>query len=47
MEALVIDIRLSIMEPTDIKGIPIMPANDNTMKWAPPLISRCKTGKKT
>ena len=37
MEALVIDIRLSLWEPTDIKGIPYYAANDNTMKWAPPV----------
>ena len=32
-----IDIRLSLWEPTDIKGIPYYAANDNTMKWAPPI----------
>ena len=37
MSALVIDIRLSLWEPTDIKGIPYYAANDNTMKWAPPV----------
>ena len=37
MSALVIDIRLSLWEPTDIKGIPYYAANDNTMKWAPPI----------
>ena len=31
-----IDIRLSLWEPTDIKGVPYYAANDNTMKWAPP-----------
>src|SRR5210317_1671164 len=36
MDAHVIDIRLSLWEPTDIKGIPYYAANDNTMKWAPP-----------
>ena len=36
MEALVIDIRLSLWEPTDIKGIPYYAANDNCMMWAPP-----------
>ena len=36
MSALVIDIRLSLWDPTDIKGIPYYAANDNTMKWAPP-----------
>ena len=32
-----IDIRLSLWEPTDIKGIPYYAANDNTMQWAPPV----------
>jgi hypothetical protein len=36
MEALVIDIRLSLWEPTDIKGIPYYAANDNCMMWAQP-----------
>ena len=36
LDALVIDIRLSLWEPTDIKGIPYYAANDNTMKWAAP-----------
>src|SRR6056300_732222 len=36
MDAHVIDIRLSLWEPTDIKGIPYYSANDNIMKWAPP-----------
>ena len=31
-----IDIRLSLWEPTDIKGIPYYAANDNVMAWAPP-----------
>jgi hypothetical protein len=31
-----IDVRLSLWEPTDIKGIPYFNANDNTMSWAPP-----------
>ena len=31
-----IDIRLSLWEPTDIKGIPYYAANDNKMVWAPP-----------
>jgi ATPase family associated with various cellular activities (AAA) len=33
----VIDVRLSLWEPTDIKGIPFFNANDNTMSWAPPI----------
>ena len=36
IEALTIDVRLSLWEPTDIKGIPYYAANDNTMKWAAP-----------
>ena len=32
----VIDIRLPLWEPTDIKGIPYYAANDNVMAWAPP-----------
>jgi hypothetical protein len=44
---LVIDIRLSLWEPTDIKGIPYYAANDNTMKWAPPTeLPDAKTAKK-
>src|SRR5210317_2463595 len=31
-----IDIRLSLWEPTDIKGIPYYAANDNVMALAPP-----------
>src|SRR5210317_282340 len=31
-----IDVRLSLWEPTDIKGIPYYDANDNVMAWAPP-----------
>jgi hypothetical protein len=36
LDAHVIDVRLSLWEPTDIKGIPYYAANDNVMKWAPP-----------
>ena len=36
IEAYMIDVRLSLWEPTDIKGVPYYAANDNTMKWAPP-----------
>ena len=36
LEAHVIDVRLSLWEPTDIKGIPFFNANTNTMEWAPP-----------
>ena len=31
-----IDIRLSLWDPTDIKGMPYYSEQDNTMKWAPP-----------
>jgi len=31
-----IDVRLSLWDPTDIKGIPYYAANDNVMAWAPP-----------
>jgi len=33
----VIDVRLALWEPTDIKGIPYYAANDNAMAWAPPI----------
>lgn len=33
----VIDVRLSLWEPTDIKGIPYYNAQSNTMVWAPPF----------
>jgi hypothetical protein len=36
MNALLIDVRLPLWEPTDIKGIPYYNANLNTMTWAPP-----------
>jgi hypothetical protein len=32
----VIDVRLSLWEPTDIKGIPYYNSKENTMTWAPP-----------
>ena len=32
----VIDVRLALWEPTDIKGIPYFDSNDGTMRWAPP-----------
>jgi len=35
--SLLIDVRLSLWEPTDVKGMPYYSANDNTMKWAPPV----------
>ena len=37
LEAHVIDIRLSLWEPTDIKGIPFFDANQGKMAWAPPM----------
>lgn len=36
MNARVIDIRLSLWEPTDIKGIPYFDSIQKTMVWAPP-----------
>lgn len=33
----VIDIRLSLWEPTDIKGIPYFDSNNGRMSWAPPI----------
>jgi len=33
----VIDVRLSLWEPTDIKGIPYFDSNSNKMVWAPPV----------
>lgn len=32
----VIDVRLSLWEPTDIKGIPYYNSTENSMSWAPP-----------
>ena len=32
----VIDVRLSLWEPTDIKGIPYFNPEEHTMTWAPP-----------
>ena len=37
LEAHVIDVRLSLWEPTDIKGIPYFDAEQGKMVWAPPL----------
>lgn len=36
LKAAVIDIRLSLWEPTDIKGIPYFDPNSGTMKWGSP-----------
>lgn len=33
---LVIDVRLSLWDPTDIKGVPYFDDKEGTMKWAPP-----------
>ena len=33
----VIDVRLSLWEPTDIKGIPFYNSDSKTMEWAPPI----------
>jgi hypothetical protein len=42
-----IDIRLSLWEPTDIKGIPYYAANDNKMVWAAPAeLPDAETAKK-
>ena len=37
LDAHVIDVRLSLWEPTDIKGIPYFDSNSGKMVWAPPL----------
>jgi hypothetical protein len=37
LNAPVIDIRLSLWEPTDIKGIPYFNSNHSAMEWAPPV----------
>jgi len=37
LNAHVIDIRLSLWEPTDIKGIPYFDSVNGTMSWAPPI----------
>jgi hypothetical protein len=36
LDAHVIDVRLSLWEPTDIKGIPYFDSNSGKMVWAPP-----------
>lgn len=37
MNGHMIDLRLSQMEPTDIRGIPFFNKNNETMDWAPPI----------
>ena len=37
LNAHVIDVRLSLWEPTDIKGIPYFDSNNERMVWAPPV----------
>jgi hypothetical protein len=37
MDALVIDLRLGQMEPTDLRGIPFYNRDTGTMDWAPPV----------
>jgi hypothetical protein len=37
LDAHVIDVRLSLWEPTDIKGIPYFDSEQGKMVWAPPL----------
>ena len=32
----VIDVRLSLWDPTDIKGVPYFDSNEGVMRWAPP-----------
>ena len=32
-----IDLRMPLLEPTDLRGIPYYDKPDNTMKWAPPV----------
>lgn len=32
----IVDVRLSLWDPTDIKGIPYFDSGDQSMKWAPP-----------
>lgn len=32
----VIDLRMALMEPTDLRGMPYFDANTGTMQWAPP-----------
>jgi len=34
---LLIDLRMALMEPTDLRGIPYYNAAENTMSWAPPV----------
>ena len=36
-DAPVVDVRLSLWEPTDIKGIPYFDSNSSKMAWAPPI----------
>lgn len=36
LEAHLIDVRLNLWEPTDIKGIPFYNSKTSTMEWAPP-----------
>ena len=36
IDAHVIDVRLSLWDPTDIKGIPYFDSESSTMRWAPP-----------
>ena len=36
LEAVLVDVRLNLWEPTDIKGIPYYNSKENTMCWAPP-----------
>ena len=47
LDAHVIDIRLSLWEPTDIKGIPYFDSDSGKMAWAPPIeLPDAEMGKK-
>ena len=37
LEALVIDLRMALLDPTDLRGIGFYNPNTNTMDWAPPV----------
>jgi len=37
MDAAMIDLRMSQMEPTDLRGMPFYNKETNTMEWAPPV----------
>ncbi len=37
LNALVIDLRMALMDPTDIRGVGFYNPSTNTMDWAPPV----------